>query len=66
MRYKNLKIEQRDDGLWSASVDILSSKDWWKLFSVEDNKNSAEENILKYLKNNNATEKTDNTLDLQR
>lgn len=64
MRYKNLKIEQRDDGLWSASVDILSSKDWWKLFSVEDNKNSAEENILKYLKNNNATEKTDNTLDL--
>lgn len=66
MRYKNLKIEQRDDGLWSASVDILSSKDWWKLFSVEDNKNSAEENILKYLKSNNATEKTDNTLDLQR
>lgn len=56
MRYKNLKIEQRDDGMWSVSYILLPSKEW-ELLSVDSDKSVAKKRILDFLKSKDVTEK---------
>ena len=58
MIYKNLEVEKQEDGSFLVSVDIVTPKKYKLLFSGSDADKALDE-IMRFLKSENATEETE-------